>query len=107
MRAAAVMIASMTMSSADALERIFGKTQLVMVCKVLTNGPQLGAVDLDARLVQPGKSTGTDAANDDRTDLLVVKRLQGIARTMGMMPIPILYRRDQAAICVHNDERRC
>ena len=89
MRAAA----AMTMSSTDALERIFGKTPLLMERKVFPNGLRLGPVDLDARLVQPGERTGADAANDNSVDLLVVQRLQGIARTMGMMLVPIPYRR--------------
>ena len=98
---------TMSVSSADALERIFGKTLRLMEREVLANGTRLRPVDLDARLGQPGKSAGADAANDDRVDLLVVQRLQGIARAVRMMLVPILYRRYQAAIGIHNDKHRC
>ena len=98
--------APMTMPSTDALERIFGKAALLMEREILPNGQRLGPVDLDARLVQPGESAGSDASNDNRVDLLIVQRLQGIARAMGMMLVAVCYHRDRSAFGVHDDERR-
>jgi hypothetical protein len=58
----------------------------------------------DSHLVQPGKGACTDAANDNRIDLLIIKRLHWIAGAMRVVLVPIVDRRNAARVRIENNK---
>jgi hypothetical protein len=60
----------------------------------------------DAHLVQPRERARSDAANNDRVYLLIIKRLHRIACAMGMVLVPIVDRRNTVRVRIDDHKYR-
>ena len=89
-----------------ALERKLRKVVRGKENDILTDAFRLGLVDLYPGLLKPGERARADAADDDRVYLVAVERLQGIARAVYMMLIPVMDRRDYVRFGIDNDKFR-
>jgi hypothetical protein len=74
---------------------------------ILPDRLSLGPMHRYPHLVQPAQRACADPADDDRIDLLVIERLHGIARPMGMMLVPVMDGRDPVRFRVHDHEYGC
>ena len=92
--------------STAALERKLRKIVRGKENDILTDAFRLGLVYRDPRLLKPGERPRADAADDDRVHLVAVERLQGIARPVYMMLIPVVDRRDYIRFGIDNDKFR-
>jgi len=94
------------MAAAASLDRQHGKAFRLKQGKIFPYRLPLRTMHRDSHLVQPGKSSRSDTANDDRINFLIIKRLHRVACAMRVVLVPIADRRNAACVRIENNKYR-
>ena len=96
----------MAVTAAATLRRILGELFCVKQRYILLNRRLRCAVYPDAELVQPGERSCADAPRNDRVDLLIVDRFDGVAGAVGMVLVVVVDHRQVIRFAVNDHEQR-
>jgi hypothetical protein len=96
----------MAVTAAATLRHILGELFCVEQRYILLNRWMRCAVYSDAELVQPGERSCADAPGNDRVDLLIIDRFDGVAGAVGMVLVVVPDHRQVIRFTVNDQEQR-